>query len=173
MLSIKLKHPMMQMCLQDCEAGDHAVPEHSNQHNSLLRLVPSWLGNLMPASSEHGQRHHSASVGPNTRQSGNIVEITDGASEDALLGLKAKRIAQDQHTRIGQSEAGAQDIFGLFSDPQSSSAHNGRQGTVSDQQQQQQGQQTDQSAAARQGTGSDQQQQQEQQTDVSAADRQE
>ncbi|KAL3150340.1 hypothetical protein ABBQ32_000184 [Trebouxia sp. C0010 RCD-2024] len=143
-----------QVCLQDCEAGDHAVRANSNQHNSLMRLVPSWLGNLLPANSKHSRSHHSTTVGPNTRQSGTIAQITDGASRGALLGLKAKRIAVDQQTRITQSETAAEDPFGLFSDPQSSSSNNERQGTDSQQQQQQQqqqrGQTTDLSTAERQ-----------------------
>ena len=115
---------LLGMCLQDSEAGDHAVvSEQPNQPSNLMRVVPPWLGNLVPAKVFHGTKHSSGGV-VTTRQPDSIAQTADAAAEDALSELNAKRAARNQHARNRQSGAvtrqhsvtATEDIFNLFTD---------------------------------------------------------
>lgn len=105
--------------LQDCEAGQVLVDEHSNQHQGLMRAVPSWLGKMLP-SATFSRRLNSANA-VSIRQSNNLEQTADAAAEDALAELTAKRAAQKQHGQSGTASrqhgaTATDDIFNLFND---------------------------------------------------------
>lgn len=106
--------------LQDCEAGEHVlVDEQSDQHNDIMRAVPSWLGKMLP-SSAFSTRLNSADVVA-IRQSNDVEQSADAAAEDALAELTAKRAAQKQHGQSGAANrqhgaTATYDIFHLFND---------------------------------------------------------